>query len=61
MQATFSLWKSGKSMQEFAYHSKYHKEVVRLTRERKWYKEELFARFAVLETAGSWKNLTLPV
>ncbi|MEL6142827.1 MAG: hypothetical protein AAFU67_14550, partial [Bacteroidota bacterium] len=36
MQATFSLWESGKAMQEFAYHSKYHKEVVRLTRERKW-------------------------
>jgi len=61
MQATFSLWRSGKAMQEFAYQSKYHKEVVRLTRERGWYKEELFVRFAVLETAGSWENLPLSI
>lgn len=49
MQATFSYWKSGKAMQEFAYKSNHHKEVVKLTRERDWYKEELFVRFTVLE------------
>ncbi|PHI18290.1 hypothetical protein CEQ90_18760 [Lewinellaceae bacterium SD302] len=49
MQATFSYWTSGKAMQDFAYKSNYHKEVVQLTRERNWYKEELFARFTVLE------------
>lgn len=49
MQATFSLWESGKAMQAFAYQSKFHKEVVKLTRERNWYKEELFARFEVVD------------
>lgn len=48
MQATFSLWDSGKAMQDFAYKSNHHKEVVKLTRERNWYKEELFARFEVV-------------
>lgn len=55
MQATFSYWSSGKAMQDFAYQSNYHKEVVQLTRQRNWYKEELFARFTVLditETGG---------
>lgn len=52
MQATFSYWKSGKAMQDFAYKSQHHKEVVKLTRERNWYKEELFARFTVLQIDG---------
>lgn len=57
MQATFSLWTSGKAMQEFAYRSAHHKEVVRLTRERNWYKEEMFTRFTVLEYTGNWQGL----
>lgn len=56
MQATFSVWRSGKAMQEFAYRSEHHKEVVRLTRERDWYKEELFARFTVTGTEGEWSG-----
>lgn len=57
MQATFSLWTSGKAMQEFAYRSDHHKEVVRLTRERNWYKEEMFTRFTVLDAQGTWNGL----
>ncbi|OAV45833.1 hypothetical protein A3850_007010 [Lewinella sp. 4G2] len=60
MQATFSLWKTGKAMQAFAYRSDHHKEVVKLTRERQWYKEEMFTRFAVLELEGSWAGLREP-
>ncbi|MEM9929245.1 MAG: hypothetical protein AAF840_05475 [Bacteroidota bacterium] len=56
MQATFSLWTSGKAMQQFAYRSGLHKEVVRLTRERQWYKEEMFTRFTVLEAQGTWEG-----
>ncbi|WP_273445978.1 hypothetical protein [Neolewinella agarilytica] len=56
MQATFSLWTSGKAMQEFAYRSQHHKEVVRLTRERNWYKEEMFTRFQVLALEGNWEG-----
>lgn len=57
MQATFSLWTSGKAMQEFAYRSEHHKEVVKLTRERNWYKEEMFTRFQVDGMVGSWDGV----
>lgn len=57
MQATFSLWRSGKAMQDFAYQQQDHREVVRLTRERDWYKEEMFARFSLLKTEGKWTGL----
>ncbi len=56
MQATFSLWTSGKAMQDFAYRSDHHREVVKLTRERNWYKEEMFTRFTVLEANGNWNG-----
>ena len=57
MQATFSLWESGRAMQQFAYRSRYHEEVVRLTRERDWYSEEMFTRFQVTDVRGSWADL----
>ncbi|TXF90088.1 hypothetical protein FUA23_07560 [Neolewinella aurantiaca] len=59
MQATFSLWTSGKAMRDFAYKSKHHAEVVKLTRERGWYKEEMFTRFKVLEVKGKWGDTDL--
>ena len=57
MQATFSVWRSGKAMQDFAYRSGHHKKVVQFTRERNWYKEEMFTRFQVLGTEGEWGGL----
>ena len=59
MQATFSLWTSGAAMTAFAYRSAHHREVVQLTRARGWYKEELFTRFRLLDTVGSWPALDL--
>ncbi|MDX1940518.1 MAG: hypothetical protein SFU99_08200 [Saprospiraceae bacterium] len=55
-QATFSLWENSKLMKAYAYQSRYHKEVVKLTRELGWYKEELFARFVPYATEGSWQG-----
>jgi len=49
-QATFSIWKNLEKMNYFAYKHAAHAEVVRLTRERNWYSEELFARFQVIGT-----------
>ncbi|MCB0635352.1 MAG: hypothetical protein KDC54_01980, partial [Lewinella sp.] len=46
MQATFSLWTSAQAMMDYAYQSQFHRDIIRQTRERGWYKEELFARFA---------------
>jgi heme-degrading monooxygenase HmoA len=51
-QATFSLWESTEAMQEFAYRSPEHREVVRRTRAEGWYSEDLFARFHVLDIIG---------
>lgn len=47
-QATFSIWQSKEHMKNFAYKLKDHAEVVRKTRQEKWYSEELFVRFKVL-------------
>jgi len=47
MQATFSIWENLRSLKEAAYTNTPHAEVVKKTRERNWYKEELFAEFAI--------------
>ena len=53
-QATFSVWENMDQMKAYAYESSYHKEVVKQTRKRGWYKEELFARFFPIEEKGAW-------
>ncbi|MFK7951961.1 MAG: spheroidene monooxygenase [Ekhidna sp.] len=55
--ATISLWKDEESVKRFAYESAAHKEAIRRTRELKWYKEELFARFKPYESLGSWEGV----
>jgi len=47
-QATFSIWQSKAHMKNFAYKLKDHAEVVRKTHQEKWYSEEMFVRFKVL-------------
>jgi heme-degrading monooxygenase HmoA len=51
-QATFSIWDSVAAMQQYAYRDARHREVIQLTRTEQWYKEELFARFAVISSVG---------
>lgn len=58
-QVTFSLWENEEAMKNFAYKNPHHAVVIKKTRELGWYSEELFARFQVLRTEGSWKNLDL--
>lgn len=48
-QATFSVWNNEEEMKDFAYQHKAHKKVIELTKQHKWYTEELFYRFAVVE------------
>ncbi len=55
-QGTLSLWESESSLQAFAYGMRRHKEVMRKTRSRNWYSEELFARFIPLASEGSWNG-----
>jgi hypothetical protein len=56
-QATFSVWSGVDAMHTYAYGPGGHRPVIARTRAEGWYREELFARFAVLETRGDWTAL----
>lgn len=45
MQATLSFWRDREAMVGYAYQSKEHARVIKMTRDLNWYKEELFANF----------------
>ena len=53
LQGTFSLWESAADLNRFAYDGAAHAAVVHRTGAEGWYAEELFARFAVVATAGT--------
>lgn len=48
LQGTFSHWKSQEALRAFAYQGDAHKRAIELTAQHQWYREELFARFAVI-------------
>ncbi len=48
-QATLSIWDDAAAVQQFAYHSQSHAQIVKTTRQKKWYKEDLFVRFALID------------
>jgi hypothetical protein len=51
-QGTVSVWRSTADLTAFAYRQPEHCAVVQRTPADRWYAEELFARFAVLDTHG---------
>ena len=54
LQGTFSIWDSGAALTEFAHRRSPHVEVMRRTHDVRWYAEELFARFALLDVRGTY-------
>lgn len=52
-QATISVWESEAAMMSYAYRSAHHREVIKKTKRVGWYREELFARFEILEAWGA--------
>ncbi len=53
-QATFTVWRDAEALDAFAAGPGPHREAARAAYERGWFRECLFARFAVLESQGSW-------
>ncbi len=56
-QATFSIWKNKESLKNFAYKMHKHVEVIRKTRQERWYSEDLFVRFKIIASYGSVKGI----
>jgi hypothetical protein len=52
--ATFSIWHDGGEMRRFAYGTSAHREVIRRRAAEAWYSEELFARFSIVASEGTW-------
>jgi hypothetical protein len=52
LQGTFSHWKSGADLRNFAYKGAAHQKVIAATERHNWYAEELFARFVVRDIRG---------
>jgi len=59
--ATFSVWKNEEAVKAFAYKSRAHAKAVKMTRDLKWYSEELFARFRPFKSEGTWSGLDLEI
>lgn len=51
-QGTISLWQCPQDLVEFAYRHPEHRRAIARTPAARWYAEELFARFAVLDITG---------
>jgi hypothetical protein len=52
LQATFSVWDDASAASAFAFDNPAHRAVVDRTPPARWYAEQLFARFAVIEASG---------
>ncbi|MEM1236146.1 MAG: spheroidene monooxygenase [Pseudomonadota bacterium] len=55
-QVTFSIWPSARAMGQFARKDGPHARAIRAVREGAWFREELYARFAVTGEHGQWEG-----
>lgn len=56
LQGTFTLWDSDRDLNDFAYRTASHRDVVARTDPARWYAEDLFARLAVHEVSGTYRG-----
>lgn len=49
---TFSVWDGTTPMEQFAVHGDAHRDATKAARDRGWFKEDLFARFAAIASHG---------
>ncbi|MEO1537548.1 MAG: spheroidene monooxygenase [Pseudomonadota bacterium] len=56
-QVTFSIWPNTSSMAAFARDkSGPHAQAIQAVRDGNWFREELYARFRILDDEGSWSG-----
>lgn len=60
-QATLSIWENQSAMKAFAYKLAEHRTVIQKTRSEKWYQEEMFVRFNIIEASGKLNGLSLKI
>lgn len=53
-QITFSIWPDAAAMAKFARGNGPHGRAIAAVREQHWFAEELYARFRILDTWGTW-------
>jgi spheroidene monooxygenase len=53
-QVTFSIWPDAASMNRFARRDGPHASAIAAVRQGDWFREELYARFRVIGTRGTW-------
>ncbi len=56
-QVTFSIWPDADSMARFARGDTAHGRAIRAVRDEGWFREELYARFRVLGSVGTWNGV----
>ena len=49
---TVSLWDDDAALERFAYHGSCHHHAARAAIDRRWFREDLFARFAAIASQG---------
>lgn len=55
-QVTFSVWPDARTLSAFAHADGPHARAIRAVRAEGWFAEELYARFRLVGTQGSWEG-----
>ncbi|MCV6593457.1 MAG: spheroidene monooxygenase [Silicimonas sp.] len=60
-QVTFSIWPDTESLTAFARQDGPHAQAIRAVRKGRWFREELYARFNILEAGPRWDGQPMSV